>query len=196
MAKGNRQRILDAGIELFNQSGTVSTTTNHIARHLSISPGNLYFHFKNREAIILELFAQLCEDVYAAWNPELKVSPDQFIESSFEVFWNFRFFHREMYHLRREDPELSKAWKQHMRKCYTLLKLNHRHWVEAGVMRPIADEWEMKALCDSVLLSSSAFLGFFESPERPPSRKVLRDGIEHVRRLLAPYRTRSAQFSN
>ena len=70
MAKNNRQRILDAGIELFNQSGTVATTTNHIARHLSISPGNLYFHFKNREAIVLELFERHCESIYEAWNSE------------------------------------------------------------------------------------------------------------------------------
>lgn len=189
MAKNNRQRILDAGVELFNQSGTVATTTNHIARHLNISPGNLYFHFKNREAIILELFQKLCDSIYEAWNNENKISPDEFVGRSFEVFWSFRFFHREMYHLRREDPELSKAWKRHMRKCYMLLKLNYDQWVEAGVMRPITDEWEMKSLCDSILLSSNAFLGFFESPEKPAARKVVRDGIDHVNRLLQPYRS-------
>jgi hypothetical protein len=103
------------------------------------------------------------------------------------VFWTYRFFHREMYHLRRQDPELAKRWKAHMRKCNRLLRLNYGQWVARRLMRRIADEFEIKALSEAVLLSSSAYLAFFESPEKPASRKSLRAGIEHVDRLLAPY---------
>jgi AcrR family transcriptional regulator len=187
MAGGNRQRILDASRELFNASGTVAVTTNHIARHLGISPGNLYFHFNCREHIVRELFSSLCTATYEAWDPKRALTPREFLESSFEVFWTYRFFHREMYHLRRQDPDLSQRWKVHMRKCNRLLKLNYGQWVSKGWMRRIPNEFEMQALSDSVLMSSSAYLAFFESPERPASRKSLRAGIEHVDRLLAPY---------
>jgi len=185
----NRQRILDAGIELFNRSGTVAVTTNHIARHLKISPGNLYFHFRDREQIVRELFKHLTKDTYHAWDPKAKHSVDEFLEKSFEVFWHYRFFHREMYHLRRQDPALSKAWKSHMRRCMSLLRLNYRQWLKAGLVKPISDDWEMRSLIDTILLTSSAYLGFFESPEKPASRKSIRDGINHVQRLLKPYLT-------
>src|SRR5438045_3141230 len=84
MSNGNRQRILEASVELFNTSGTIATTTNHIAKHLKISPGNLYFHFRNREAIIRELFGQLTEAIYQAWDPKARLTPREFLERSFE----------------------------------------------------------------------------------------------------------------
>ena len=51
-----RDRILAAALELFNQQGERKVTTNHIAAHLGMSPGNLYYHFKNKQEIIYELF--------------------------------------------------------------------------------------------------------------------------------------------
>ena len=190
MKLNNRQRILDASIELFNASGTIAVTTNHISRHLKISPGNLYFHFEDREEIVRELFKKLCQDTYRAWDVNAGHDPQRFLAKSFEVFWTYRFFHREMYHLRRQDPFLAREWKRHMRHCFKLLKLNYRNWYEAGLMRRIADPQEMRDLCDSVLLTSSAYLGFFESPEKPPTRKAIRAGIDRVMRLLSPYMNR------
>jgi len=51
-----RDRILDASLELFNAQGERGVSTNHIAAHLGISPGNLYYHFANKQAIVAELF--------------------------------------------------------------------------------------------------------------------------------------------
>jgi AcrR family transcriptional regulator len=196
--RGNKKRILESSVDLFNHHGAVSVSTNHIAKHLKISPGNLYFHFSNKEEIIRELFARMSQEVQVAWDPDRDLPPREFLEASFEVFWTYRFFHREMYHLRRQDPELARHWKRHMLQCQRLLKLNYARWVAQGYMRAIADAAELKLLSDSVLLSSSAYLGFFESPEKPASRRVITAGLQHVTRLLWPYLTagyREAQKS-
>ncbi len=197
---GNRERILLASIDLFNQSGVVAVTTNHIAAHLGISPGNLYFHFRNKEEIIRELFQAMCDETYVVWRPAKShlTSPSELIERSYETFWKYRFFHREMYHLRRKDPELAKAWKKHISKTVRMLQAMYVSWVKAGMMRKIDDASEMREMremremqmiSDTVLITSSSFLQFFESPERPATRRSIKTGVEHLLLFLLPYHT-------
>lgn len=185
----NRERILEASVELFNQSGVVAVTTNHIADALAISPGNLYFHFRNKEQIVAELFDRMCAEIHSAWKPSALegVGPLAFVEASFDLSWRYRFFHREMYHMRRKDPELARKWRAHMRKTMRLLQTAYVQWIKRGQMRKIVEPGEMKMITDTVLIASSWFFQFFESPEKPANRRAIRQGIEHVVRILLPY---------
>lgn len=191
----NRERILEASILLFNEMGVVPITTNHIADNLKISPGNLYFHFRNKEEIVRELFDRMCEATYKLWKDESNATftPLQLLQRSFELFWEYRFFHREMYHLRRKDPLLARRWRKHLLKTVRLLQSRYLAWVKAGVMKKITDPDEMQMIADVVLITSSSFLQFYESRERPASNKAIKTGVRHIARLLLPYHTESAQ---
>ena len=67
MAKESRpntyNRIVDASLVLFNEEGERNISTNHIAAHLSISPGNLYYHFRNKDEIIMQLFKRYSQEL-------------------------------------------------------------------------------------------------------------------------------------
>ena len=64
-----RDRIIHSATELFNDQGERNITTNHIAAHLGISPGNLYYHFRNKEDIIHSIFDQYARHLSDSFTP-------------------------------------------------------------------------------------------------------------------------------
>lgn len=59
MAKmSTRDLILDVALVLFNERGESSVTSVDLAHEMNISPGNLYYHFKGKEEVVEELYAQ------------------------------------------------------------------------------------------------------------------------------------------
>ena len=68
-----RERILETALALFNRHGEPSVTTAHVADEMNISPGNLYYHFRNKDEIIGELYAAYESDVL----PLFTVPPDR-----------------------------------------------------------------------------------------------------------------------
>ena len=59
MAKmSTRDLILDVALVLLNERGESSVTSVDLANEMNISPGNLYYHFKGKEHVVEELYAQ------------------------------------------------------------------------------------------------------------------------------------------
>ena len=52
-----KEAILKTSLALFNNEGEHAVSSVDIASVMGISPGNLYYHYKGKEPIIRELFA-------------------------------------------------------------------------------------------------------------------------------------------
>jgi len=53
-----RDLILDVALILFNDRGEGQVSCVDLAHEMNISPGNLYYHFKGKEAVVEELYAR------------------------------------------------------------------------------------------------------------------------------------------
>ena len=97
-----RDKIIQASIDLFNEQGERNITTNHIAAHLGISPGNLYYHFRNKEDIILSIYDEYARDLllktFPQVTPEVKALDAiiMYMDTVFHMMMKFRFFYSNL----------------------------------------------------------------------------------------------------
>ncbi|MBW5353174.1 TetR/AcrR family transcriptional regulator, partial [Escherichia coli] len=103
-------RIIDAGLALFNEEGERNISTNHIAAHLGISPGNLYYHFRNKDEIIVQLFKRYSEALLAYLNEAVLPSDVEdsinYMAGIYDVMWEYRFLFSDVNTLLARSAEL------------------------------------------------------------------------------------------
>ncbi|WP_298913432.1 TetR/AcrR family transcriptional regulator [uncultured Algimonas sp.] len=106
-----KKTILRTAQALFNNEGEQTVSSVDIASVIGISPGNLYYHYKGKDPIIRELFAdfevELRQVLSAPINEPLALQDNWvYLYIIFEEIWDFRFFYRNPAELVERVPEL------------------------------------------------------------------------------------------
>ncbi|MDO6639514.1 MULTISPECIES: TetR/AcrR family transcriptional regulator [unclassified Shewanella] len=110
-----RDKIVFASLELFNEHGERNITTNHIAAHLNISPGNLYYHFRNKEDIINSIFTMYESNLENGSKPYEDVSIDVelllgYFDAMFYTMWQYRFMYANLADILSRDEALKQRY--------------------------------------------------------------------------------------
>lgn len=98
-----------------NEEGAQAIGTTRLCEELNISPGNLYYHFKNKEEIVRALFLELERDFRLAFGAQStaslspKVFADYYIRT-LDVAYDYRFFFSGLLHLLRQDALLTSSY--------------------------------------------------------------------------------------
>ena len=186
-----RDRILDTALGLFNQAGVGAVSTNHIAEAASISPGNLYYHFSNKEEIVRSLFERL----YAEWDEKLALPDDHMptlddafalVRTNFIIMWQYRFVYREVLTLLRQDAELHARYIIVRRRGYDGFRQLIGLFSQAGVL-VVPNEATVIELADLCWLISEFWLANVEINGETVSEPPLEHGIQLMLRVLQPY---------
>ncbi|PTV49332.1 TetR/AcrR family transcriptional regulator [Acinetobacter pittii] len=142
-----KDRILQISLQLFNERGERSVTTNHIAAELGISPGNLYYHFRNKHEIIKELMYQYqVETLEMLSLPEDRPLTTTDKINYFQVLsgqlWNYRFIHRDVYHLVESNEDFKKIYPRFAGQVMQQGQKIYQAFVDAGLMKMTPSEIE------------------------------------------------------
>jgi AcrR family transcriptional regulator len=112
-----RERILELALRLFNEHGEPNVTTTAIADEMNISPGNLYYHFRNKDDIVNALFEQYERDIDALLAlPGRRREADVedawlFLHLLFETIWRHRFVYRDLSDLLTRNRRIETRFK-------------------------------------------------------------------------------------
>ena len=190
MARQTRQRILDASLMMFNAQGEPNVTTNHIADELEISPGNLYYHFRNKDDIIEQLFAvyeQRMDTALLAPSGRLPGLEDVWLQLHlvFECIWDYRFLYRDLVDILSRNRRLRMRFARILKRADEQAHTVMRGLVQAGVMRASADE--VDAASTNILVIATFWMNYASARGDKDERASIRDGIVQVMMLIAPF---------
>lgn len=198
----NRDRILQSSLELFNVQGERSVTTNHIAAHLGISPGNLYYHFRNKQMIIAELFARYEAGVDGFLQlPEGRALTIEdktvYLEALLSAMWDYRFLHRDLEHLLSSDDQLAERYRLFAKRHLVSAQRIYQGFVEAGILDMTPPQVEALAMNAWIIMTSWVrFLCTLNgAPDEPLDKDMLRRGIFQLLMLEEGFVTADARES-
>jgi AcrR family transcriptional regulator len=111
-----RERIIDLSLRLFNDIGEPNVTTSAISDEMNISPGNLYYHFRNKDDItnaIFEDFEKEMDSLLSAPGKRDIHFEDAwfFLHLLFEQIWKYRFIYRDINDLLSRNRKLEVHFK-------------------------------------------------------------------------------------
>ncbi|WP_158899417.1 TetR/AcrR family transcriptional regulator [Burkholderia sp. L27(2015)] len=199
-----RERILELSLKLFNQFGEPNVTTTTIAEEMKISPGNLYYHFRNKDDIINSIFAQFEQQVERRlrFQEDRKPSIDEvwaYLSYMADFLWHYRFLYRDLNDLLARNRTLETHFKQ---------IIGHKVRFARDLCEILVDDGEMIATAEEIAVISTNIgviatywlsYQFVMNPrqynDQEAIRKELHASSRHIISMMAPYlRGRSRQL--
>jgi AcrR family transcriptional regulator len=158
-----RERILELSLRLFNEQGEPQVTTSAIADEMNISPGNLYYHFRNKDDIVNALFEQFERDM----DRVLDLADDRgaHVEDAwllmhllFETIWRHRFVYRDLSDLLTRNRKVEIRFRGILERKQRAAKRTCEGLAAAGQLR--ATPFEIDALATNMAVVATWWLSY------------------------------------
>ena len=192
-----KDKILQASIELFNQVGERQVTTNHIAAHLGISPGNLYYHFRNKEDIVRQIFKEYAKLLETRIKPpsdkaEALDALASYLDAVFELMWRFHFFYANLPDILSRDPALQQDYQQVQQGVLARVTAVLRALKQSNVIK--IDDEDITDLAHSIKLLVTFWISYLktQSPDKNIDQASVYKGVLKVLLMFKPYATEQA----
>lgn len=186
-----QDRILRTAIELFNEHGSAKISANRIADECGISSGNLYYHFKNKQAIISAIYDCMAGEIKVSWvndkeYPTVKHMLMMF-DRQIEFIWRFRFFYQELMALLAEDEDLKEKFSRDRQQRTEVVTEYMQALVDNEVLVGPNNHRTLKNLVKLSWILSDNLINYItvDNPDAYP--ECVSEGYELLVDLFRPY---------
>jgi AcrR family transcriptional regulator len=197
-----RERILELSLRLFNELGEPNVTTTAIAGEMNISPGNLYYHFRNKDDIVNALLEQFEHDVDPVLDAPARRGVDVedawlLLHLLFEAIWRFRFLYRDLNDLMSRNRRVETRFRSILERKHRAALVICQGLADAGRMRATA--FERDALAANMVVVCTWWLSYEHARharrfgEPGFQGRALARGAFHVLALAGAYLTGDAR---
>jgi len=139
-----KEKILETSANLFNEKGCLNTSTRHIADALGISVGNLYYHFKNKEEILITIFFEYMNIIFKEVKL-LDLQKDEifllknFLIDNLESDVKYRFLHLELNLLLITFPKFKLIMEVQLQNEIKMIKELLNHQIKYGYIKQMSE---------------------------------------------------------
>ena len=189
------ERILEVTLDLFNRFGEPNVSTTLISAELSISPGNLYYHYPAKDELINSLFDRYEKSLSELLNASDGVRNVEdawfFMHTLFELIWQYRFLYRDLNDLLSKNRRLETPFQWVLKNKTHSVRALLDGMSSSGAMS--IDSREVEATATSMVVVLTYWLSFeyVRDPrnalEPGNAQAALLRGAHHVLNLLIPY---------
>lgn len=183
-----KEKILEVALQLFNETNTQSATTNHIAKEMGISPGNLHYHYKNREEIIRLLYKKMRQEMSLSIKelPKSLVALQEHEKLLIGIQWNYRFFFKEMLFLFSRDKELEALYIKDNLAHKERIKIVMQNLIENQEL-VVNDAESLDFLVDSILISWQFYNSYLHTIGEDINTCSVQKIIAYTHNAMKPY---------
>jgi AcrR family transcriptional regulator len=189
------ERIYDATLDLFNRFGEPNVSTTLISVELNISPGNLYYHYPAKDALVNSIYDRYERSINELLNASDGIRDVEdawfFLHSLFELIWQYRFLYRDLNDLLSRSRRLETHFQSVLKNKTRAIKAMLDGMSRSGAITIAPASVEATATSMVVLITFWLSFEFVRDPRRALEpegvQASLLRGAHHVLNLLVPY---------
>ena len=135
-----REKIIHSGIALFNRDGFGKVSLQAIADKASISQGNLTYHFRTKQDLMLAILTHITAIKKVNNERMLQLVADfdimDIMKAYLQILQDFRFFYRDIYEISTIAPEALDLYKQQIDQFMTFSQNSLYMAIGKGLIHP------------------------------------------------------------
>ena len=135
------EKIVDKALTLFNEKGVDQVSSLEISQSLNISYGNLTYHYKKKDDIVLALYAQMQQSLDTSINRLVQCIFEEtfypkLVNEIFDVIWNYRFIYLNINSLMNQFEFICESEKSYYATRIKILNRAKKYLIQEGYLKP------------------------------------------------------------